>query len=69
MTADAPTYPQIVIHADYGSNAAETIARTTVALRREGVSKDQITAFCDEAKSGDYDHVFDTIERWVTWNE
>lgn len=46
-------------------NAFMMIGRTIRALRRAGVSDDEITAFREEAESGTYDHVIQTIMKTV----
>lgn len=46
-------------------NAFFIIGRTASALRRAGVSSEEIEAFQAEAMSGDYDHVLQTVMSWV----
>ena len=44
-------------------NAFSIIARGTKALRRAGRAS-EIDAFTTEARSGDYDHVLQTMFKW-----
>jgi hypothetical protein len=46
-------------------NAFAIIGRTTKEMRKAGVSKSEIDAFVKEATSGDYDHLIQTVMRWV----
>ncbi len=46
-------------------NAFFIIARTRAALKKAGASADEISAYCGEAMSGDYDNVLSTTMRWV----
>ena len=41
------------------------VGRTRKALRRGGVTNEEIDAFSNEAMSGDYDHVLQTVMAWV----
>lgn len=68
-TETATKYPNI--HVDLigeDGNAMSIIGRTTRALRRGGVDKDEISQFTTEAMSGDYDHVLQTVMKWVDWS-
>jgi hypothetical protein len=63
---EGPRFPDI--HVDLlgqDANAAGMIGRTMKALRRGGATADDIAAFMDEATSGDYDNVIQTIGRWA----
>lgn len=46
-------------------NAFSIIGRTRGALRAGGATSDQLKEFADEAMSGDYDHVLQTVMKWV----
>lgn len=46
-------------------NAFVMIGTVSMALRKHGVSAEEITEFRNEAMSGDYDNVLQTIMRWV----
>lgn len=59
-------YPEITVKlVGEDGNAFSIIGRTTQALRRAGVSQDEISAFQEEAMSGDYDNVLQTVMKWV----
>jgi len=46
-------------------NAFAILGRVRSALKREGVSAEEIGRFCEEAMSGDYDHLLRTVMAWV----
>lgn len=46
-------------------NAFAIIGRVRKALRRAGVSNDEIMAFTTEATSGNYDHLLQTVMTWI----
>lgn len=59
-------YPEIEVQLSGESGNPEMIiARVSAALRRAGVSQEEIETFRAEAKSGDYDNVIQTCMRWV----
>ena len=45
-------------------NAFFIIGRARKALRNAGASADDIEAFCEDAMSGNYDHVLRTVMEW-----
>ena len=47
-------------------NAFSIIGRVVLALQRARVTNDEITAFKNEATSGDYENLLGTCMRWVT---
>lgn len=62
-----PKYPHISIElSDSDGNAFAILGRFKKALRKGGVSDQEITDLVNEATAGDYDHllktVFDTVE-------
>lgn len=60
-------YPAIEVElSGEDGNAAVIISRVTRAMRRSGVSRDELTAFRTEAMAGDYDNVIATAMRWVS---
>ena len=62
----APKYPDIDVQlSDADGNSMSIVARVSKALRRNGVSAEEIDAFRKEALSGDYDNVLQTAMRWV----
>lgn len=46
-------------------NAFFILGRVQQALRRAGATPEQLKEFMDEATSGDYDHLLQTVMRWV----
>jgi len=61
-----PKYPSVTIRlSGRDGNAFMMTSRTRTALRRSGVSEQECEEFFDEALSGDYDHVIQTIMKWV----
>lgn len=60
-------YPEIeVTLVGEDGNAFNLIGKVQGALRKAGVSKEEIAEFNKEATSGDYDHVIQTCMSWVT---
>lgn len=59
-------YPSITVELiGQDGNAFFIIGRVRQALRRAGVSKEEVDTFAEEAMSGDYDHVLQTVLTWV----
>ena len=50
-------------------NAYAILGRVARALKRAGVSKEEIAEFRDEATSGDYDNLLRTVLAWVSEGE
>ena len=50
----------------HDGNAAAIIGSVRRALRKGGAPRGAIDAFVEEAMSGDYDNVLQTVFRWVT---
>jgi hypothetical protein len=46
-------------------NAFSVLGKVRKALKRGGVSNEEIDAFRVEATSGDYNHLLATAQRWV----
>jgi len=46
-------------------NAMSIIAKVSSALKRNDVPTEEITAYQNEAMSGDYDHLLRTTMSWV----
>lgn len=62
-----PRYPDITVELlGFDSNAYSIIGKTAQALRRAGVSKDEINEYKKKATSGDYDDLLNVTENWVT---
>lgn len=59
-------YPNIGVDlSNVNGNAHALIGTVSRALRRNGVGQEEIREFQDQAKSGDYDNVIQTIMSWV----
>lgn len=64
-----PKYPDVHVQlSGEDGNAFFIIGRVSKALRRAGVSNDEIAAYRDDAMSGNYDNVLCTTRRWVDWS-
>lgn len=67
MTEPSPKYPDVEVPmSNEDGNAVAMVTRVVLAMRDDGVGRDEADRFRDEALSGDYDHVLDTIEKWVS---
>jgi hypothetical protein len=67
MAKVQPRYPNIRVQlVGQDGNAFSIIGRTRVALRRGGVHAEAIDAFVQEATSGDYNHLLQTVMKWVS---
>ena len=61
-----PKYPEIVIKvSDQDDIALAIVGRVMLALKRAGVSNDQLRHFMREARSRDSDQLLATCRRWV----
>ena len=58
-------YPDIEVEL-WDGNAFAIIGSVTKALRRSGVSREEIDQYCEESMSGDYDNLLRTTMKWVT---
>lgn len=62
----AVLYPDVHVEiSGQDGNAFMIIGRTRSAMRRGGVPDEKIDEFSREAGSGNYDHVLQTVMRWV----
>jgi hypothetical protein len=60
-------YPDIEVQlSGEDGNAFFIIGRVSAALKRGGAPKDDIDAFVEDAMSGDYNHVLQTVTKWVS---
>ena len=60
-------YPEIEVRlTGENGNAFAILGRVSATLRRAGVEKAERDAFYTEATSGDYDHLLQTVTKWVT---
>ena len=59
-------YKHVTVHLEgEDGNAYSIIARVSKAIRRAGATSAEVSAFIDEATSGDYDHVLRTAMQVV----
>ncbi len=64
--SDGPKYPNIEVQlTGTDGNAFAIMGAVSKALRRAGVSDEEITAYREESMSGDYDNLLQTAMRWV----
>jgi len=62
-----PKYPDIEVQlSGEDGNAFYILGKVTKEMRNAGISKEERTLFLEEAKSGDYDELLETCDRWVT---
>ena len=62
-----PKYPEVVVElSEQDGNAFSILVRVKRAMRRAGVRKYETDRFREEATSGDYDNLLQTVMRWVT---
>lgn len=67
MEENEPIYPDIEVELiGEDANAGAILGRTTRAMNRGGLSKEQVDQFREEATSGDYGHLLATVQKWVT---
>lgn len=65
-TADGPKYPDVFVElTGEDGNAFLILGRVQKALRKAGVDKAEVAEFMAEATSGDYDHLLQTVVKWV----
>lgn len=61
-----PKYPEIKVKlVGEDGNAFAILGRVIAALKLHNVSKEERDLFFAEATSGDYDHLLQTVIRWV----
>ncbi len=59
-------YPDIHVQlTGEDGNAYAIMGAVSAALRRAGVSSEEIQQYIEESTSGDYDHLLATAMRWV----
>ena len=59
-------FPEITVQlSEMDGNVFSIIGRTCRAMQRGGVSAEDIEAFKEDAKSGDYDHALQTVMKTV----
>lgn len=65
-----PKYPQINIPlVGEDGNAFAILGRVRAAMKKAKVPPEEMTAFSNEAASGDYDHLLQTVMKWVGTDE
>lgn len=47
-------------------NAFSVLGHVRSSMRRAGINSSEIQAFTTEATSGDYDHLLQTVMKWVS---
>lgn len=63
-------YPQVSVKLiGEDGNSFSILGRVTTAMRREGISKEEIDAFRAEATNGDYNHLLCTVMDWVNTDD
>jgi hypothetical protein len=61
-----PKYPDITVPlTGEDGNAYNILGKVLKALRQAGVSQAERDAFTQQATAGDYDHLLQTVMRWV----
>lgn len=61
-----PKYPNVTVQlTGNDGNAFTILGVVTKAMRREGISREEQSAFTEEAMSGDYDNLIQTAMKWV----
>jgi hypothetical protein len=64
----AVQYPEVTVTlSGEDGNAFGILGRVQRALRNAGVPDEEISQFMEEATAGDYDHLLQTVMRWVDW--
>lgn len=62
----SPKYPAVEVQlTGTDGNAFAILGTVQKALRRHGVSQEVISEFVAEATADDYDHLLQTVMRWV----
>ena len=61
-----PKFPDISVQLDgEDGNAFFILGRVRQAMKRAGCTAEEMTEFSNEAMSGDYDHLLQTVMEWV----
>lgn len=60
-------YPDIKVKlTGTDGNAFAIMGKVTEALRKHGISEEEINIYTDESMSGDYDNLLRTATQWVS---
>jgi len=63
---EGPRFPKARVQlSGRDGNSFSIIARVQAALKKAGATEAEIKEFCDDAMSGDYDHVLQTCMAWA----
>ena len=61
-----PRYPYVTAElVGRDGNAFAILGRVVQALSESGVPDEEIRRFVEEAQAGDYDHLLQTVMKWV----
>lgn len=64
-----PKYPEVFVPLlGEDGNAFAIIGRALKAMRKAKLPEEEMSAFRDEATSGDYDHLLRTVMNWFETN-
>ena len=59
-------YPEVEVKlVGEDGNAFSILGRVSKAMRRAGIDSTEIKEFTDEAMSSDYNHLLQTVMKWV----
>ncbi|EMS9042206.1 hypothetical protein WLF36_001862 [Campylobacter coli] len=62
-------YPNVYVKlVGEDGNAFSILVRVSNALKKAGVSKEEISQFQKEAMSSDYNHLLNVVQDWVNTN-
>jgi hypothetical protein len=62
-----PKYPEVKVQlVGLDGNAWSIMARVSSALKKAGVSEDEVSEYLTESQSGDYDNLLRTAIKWVS---
>lgn len=66
MNNTEPLYPEVIVKlTDDDGNAFYILGKVMKALRSAGVEKQEVDLFYQQATSGDYDNLLQTVMKWV----
>jgi hypothetical protein len=65
LSGESEALPHRIHLLGQDGNAFAILGAVNKALRRAGVSQEERDAFMAEATAGDYDHLLQTVMRWV----
>jgi hypothetical protein len=64
--SDTPKYPHITVDlTNCDGNAYSILGKVRSRLKKAGIPENEIKAFSDEATSGNYDHLLQTVMKTV----